>query len=310
MTTLLTFRDSVKSFYGRYDYIITPILKFCLAVMVFLSINGQTGYVERFDNILLVLGLSVVCAFLPVEFIAGIGFVIFLLQTAGAALDAAFVAIALVLIFYCGYMRFAPKTGIILFLVPMCYTGHLVYALPILLGFLVGPLAVIPAIFGILFCYYEESLAELVNMLAASVEEETIQGYQYILTSLMENKQMQLMFFVFACVIMVTYLVYRASFSYSWLVAFCVGGFLNIVLFLVGSVTLSVEVEIGSILLGSIVGILIAACIQFGKGIVDFQRTELLQFEDDEYYYYVKAIPKLSVAESNKNVKHINSKMY
>ena len=63
-------------------------------------------------------------------------------------------------------------------------------------------------------------------------------------------------------------------------------------------------------MIGSLIGILIAVVIQFGKGIVDYQRTELLQFEDDDYYYYVKAIPKLSVAESNKNVKHINSKTH
>lgn len=88
------------------------------------------------------------------------------------------------------------------------------------------------------------------------------------------------------------------------------GGFLNVVLFLVGSVTLLIEVEIAPILMGSIVGILLAVILQFGKGIVDYQRTEVLQFEDDEYYYYVKAIPKLSVSESNKNVKHINSKTH
>ena len=85
---------------------------------------------------------------------------------------------------------------------------------------------------------------------------------------------------------------------------------MNIVLFLIGSVTLSIEVSIGSILIESVVGVLIAALLQFWKGIVDYQRTEILQFEDDDYYYYVKAVPKLSVAESNKNVKHINSKTH
>ena len=94
------------------------------------------------------------------------------------------------------------------------------------------------------------------------------------------------------------------------MVSFLVAGVLNIVLFLVGSVTLTIEMSIGAILLESIVGVLIAMLFQFWKGIVDYQRTEVLQFEDDDYYYYVKAIPKLSVSESNKNVKHINSKTH
>lgn len=263
------------------------------------------------NNGLLLFLLSFICAFLPVEIITGIGGIMIVLQSVQVSLDVALTSIALILIFYCGYMRFAAKTGIIALLVPLFCTYHLMYALPILLGFLVGPAAIIPAIFGVLLYYYQNSLGELVNVLAASTEdEETIQGFQYILSELIGNKSMILTFVVFTCVILVTYVIYRASFEQSWIVSFLAGGFLNVVLFLVGSVTLLIEVEIAPMLLGSLAGILIAVLIQFGKGIVDYQRTELLQFEDDEYYYYVKAIPKLSVAESNKNVKHINSKTH
>ena len=39
---------------------------------------------------------------------------------------------------------------------------------------------------------------------------------------------------------------------------------------------------------------------------VDYNRTEIVQFEDDEYYYYVKAVPKNVVAAADKKVKKIN----
>ena len=29
---------------------------------------------------------------------------------------------------------------------------------------------------------------------------------------------------------------------------------------------------------------------------LNFRRTEYVQYEDDEYYYYVKAVPKINVA--------------
>ena len=38
---------------------------------------------------------------------------------------------------------------------------------------------------------------------------------------------------------------------------------------------------------------------------VDYSRTENVQFEDDEYYYYVKAVPKVGVQMPEKQVKHI-----
>ena len=41
---------------------------------------------------------------------------------------------------------------------------------------------------------------------------------------------------------------------------------------------------------------------------VDFRRTEYVQYEDDEYYYYVKAVPKINVAGEDVRVKQINAR--
>jgi hypothetical protein len=310
VTTLLTFRDNLKAFCSRYDFILTPVAKFLLAMLIFFSVNGQFQNISVLSNGFVIALIACICAFIPLEFTAGIAGLMLVLQTAKVSLDVGAVTLALVLIFYCGYMRFFGKTGVIVLLVPVCYACHVIYALPIVLGFLVGPVAVIPTIFGVLLYYLESSVGELVNVLAAVTEEdEAVAGYQYILNGLLNNKDMLLTFVVFSCVILITYAVYRMSFENSWIVAFGVGGFMSVVLFLLGSVMLSVDVEVVPVLLGSLLGILIAIVAQFIKGIVDYQKADHLQFEDDEYYYYVKAIPKLSVAESNKNVKHINSKM-
>ena len=40
---------------------------------------------------------------------------------------------------------------------------------------------------------------------------------------------------------------------------------------------------------------------------LDYARTERVQFEDDEYYYYVKAIPKKMVAGKEVTVKHFGN---
>ena len=39
----------------------------------------------------------------------------------------------------------------------------------------------------------------------------------------------------------------------------------------------------------------------------DYSRTERLEYEDDEYYYYVKAVPKATVATSERSIKKINA---
>jgi len=47
--------------------------------------------------------------------------------------------------------------------------------------------------------------------------------------------------------------------------------------------------------------------VQFFKFNLDYSRTEKVQFEDDEYYYYVKAVPKMTVATPEKKVKKITT---
>ncbi len=310
MTTLLTFRDDIKAFYSRYDYILTPIFKFIAAFIIFRSINQRFGYWSAFDNVLIMLILSAVCAMLPSQVITGISGVVIIIQSLKVSLDVGLLCAALVIIFYSAYMRFVPKTGIIVFLVPLCCAFHLTYALPILLGFLVGPTAIIPVSFGFILYYYENCLSELTKVLAgATSEDDTVSGFQYVIAALLDNKEILLFAGVCALVILITYCIYRQSVEHSWLISFISGGFLNIALFLVGNVLLLVDVDIISVVTGSIVGILFACFIQFCKGVVDYQKTELLQFEDTDYYYYVKAIPKLSISGINKNVKHINSKI-
>ena len=39
---------------------------------------------------------------------------------------------------------------------------------------------------------------------------------------------------------------------------------------------------------------------------VDYSRTEYLQFEDEDYYYYVKAVPKSTIAMADVRVQKIN----
>ena len=38
---------------------------------------------------------------------------------------------------------------------------------------------------------------------------------------------------------------------------------------------------------------------------LDYSRIEKVQFEDDDYYYYVTAVPKIRIVEEDKEIKKI-----
>ena len=61
-------------------------------------------------------------------------------------------------------------------------------------------------------------------------------------------------------------------------------------------------------ILSSILAIVIALVARILFFSVDYSRAEHLQFEDEEYYYYVKAVPKVAVSVPEKTVKKINAR--
>ena len=75
---------------------------------------------------------------------------------------------------------------------------------------------------------------------------------------------------------------------------------------LAGDMSVGVTVSIGGVILGGLVSLALAFVLKFFVFSVDYTRTERLQFEDDEYYYYVKAVPKVTLSVPEKTVKKIS----
>jgi hypothetical protein len=66
--------------------------------------------------------------------------------------------------------------------------------------------------------------------------------------------------------------------------------------------------NIGGMILGTIFSALISIVVLFFRHILDYTSVENVQFEDDDYYYYVKAVPKIKIELPKRSVKHINEK--
>ena len=60
-------------------------------------------------------------------------------------------------------------------------------------------------------------------------------------------------------------------------------------------------------ILSTVISVLAGFVLEFFVFGGDYSRTERLEYEDDEYYYYVKAVPKAVVATSERSIKKINA---
>ena len=71
---------------------------------------------------------------------------------------------------------------------------------------------------------------------------------------------------------------------------------------------MDVSLSIGPLAMGTLLSVVLAFIFQFFVFAVDYSRTEFLQFQDDEYYYYVKAVPKIAVTAPDVKVQRINKR--
>lgn len=308
MTALLEMKQRLKVFYSRYDVYLIPVVKFLLAFFVFSMINGQIGFMEKIKSPAIALLLALLCSFLPVNLIAVFGAVLICAHAFALSLEVLAMAAGLLFIMYALYFRVAPGYGYVLVLTPVAFLLKIPYAIPLTMGLLGGPVCAVPVACGTVIYYLMYYMKNNETMLASSESEQVVSRLTYLVENVLNNKTVILTVLVFAVVLMVVYVIHRMSVDYAWYLAIGTGAVVNVVLFLLGALVMQVKVPILSLVLGTLGSIVIAMIVEFFVFSVDYSRTEYTQFEDDEYYYYVKAVPKMSIAIPEKKVKKISSR--
>ena len=298
----------MKEFYAKYDIYIIPAVKFILAMAVFFTINSQIGFMEKITSPVISVLLALLCSFLPVNMIAVFGSLLMCVHAFALSLEVFAMTAGLLLIMYLLYFRVAPGQGYVLVLMPLAFLLQIPYVIPLVLGLVGGPVCAVPMAFGTMLYYLMYYMKTNETMLSSTETEGMASRLTYLVENVLNNKTVILTVLVFAVVLMIVYAIHRLSADHAWHIAIGAGAVTNIVLFLVGALVMQVKVPIIQLILGTLVSIVIAMAVEFFVFSVDYSRTEYTQFEDDEYYYYVKAVPKMSIAVSDKQVKRINTR--
>ena len=177
--------------------------------------------------------------------------------------------------------------------------------MPIAVGLIGTPASAIAVAAGVIVYYTVSYMNESATVLSTFDADGTAQKFRYIIDGIMGNKAMMVAVVGFVATVILVYVIRRLSIDYAWMIATITGALLNILILLFGDLMYSTNISIIGLILGSIVSVLLVQVLQFFVFNVDYSRTELVQFEDDEYYYYVKAVPKNTVAAPEKRVKTI-----
>ena len=307
MMGLLVLKERLKGFYARFDIYVNPLIKFIFSCMAFFLMNGNIGFSSKLTEPFVPLVLALLCSFLPYGAISFLASGFMLIHLSGISIEITLVMAIFIVVVGLLYYGFQPGDSYLLVLTPIFFLLKIPYAIPLIVGLSGSVISVIPVSCGVFIYYTLLYVKQNAGVLTNDMSVDEVQKFMQIMNSLLGNKQMLLMVGAFALALVVVVIVKNLSVDYSWMIAIIAGTITQLGVIFIGDIALDVSVSVISLLLGMLVSILISVIYTFFVFAVDYSRTEYVQFEDDDYYYYVKAVPKLTVSTPDVKVQKINA---
>lgn len=310
MTELLEIRDKIKHFYSKYEVFILPIIKLLLAFLVLNVLNSKMGYMTKLDNMAIVLIVALMCSFLPNGSIILFGVLFSLLHMYALSLEAAAVGLCVYMVVFLLVFRLGASDTILVVITPLLCSMKIPYVIPVLTGLFCTPSSALPVGCGVLVYYLLRTTVASSSAINVMEDTEFSAKLRILIDGIIRDRALLVTIAAFAITIFVVYMIRRMSIDYAWSIAIVAGAMVDVVILLIGDLMYDINISLGGALLGSILAVLIAAVADFFARGLDYRRTEKVQFEDDEYYYYVKAVPKMTFVTPERTVKKINRSRY
>ena len=290
MDNIYVIRGRIEELYGKHSKLFDKAFQFILAMITFSMINQNTGFMKSLSSPVISLALAVVATFLPPMVIVVIAAVLVLAHTLAASIGIFAVSAMIFLIMYIFYIRLAPKMAFVVLLTPIAFVLKIPFLVPVACALIYTPVSLVPMSCGTVVFYMVEYLKKT-----------------YV-QKVFQNKEMWIYIVAFIIGFFVVYTIRRRELDHAWKIGIIAGAIADVVVTAMGSIALGVEISYGSLIFGNILAVIVGMILELFLFSVDYARSERLQFEDDEYYYYVKAIPKVAVTTPEKTVKKINER--
>lgn len=305
MTKVLEIKDRIFRFISEYEIYMVYAYKFLIAVVLFSIINASVGFMESISTFSVALLMALVCSLLPqtMTLIAAAGLVIVNLYV--LSIEVAITAGLIFILIFFLYFRFAPQDALLFVLTPICFVFGIPYVLPIATGLLRKKYSIASVCCGTIAYYFINGIYENVTILqATSAGGSEVETLKMTITAgqLLANEEMYLTIMVFTLSAIVVNIVHKMVIDHAWKVAIASGVLVQISGFFVGYLFFDITGKTFGMIFGNIIALLLGMVIEFIFMDLDYSRTERVQFEDDDYYYFVKAVPKKMVSSAEKEV--------
>lgn len=289
-------RETLRILYVKYDTWLLAAGKFMLALSCFLLIRSSMGQFELLNNLILLLILALAASFLPLNAIVLFSVLLILGHFYTISISALAVGGGLLLMILLLYFGLAQRQALALILTPLLLTIRTPLLVPIAFGLMGTPFAGFGMAAGTIGYYGLRTIVAQAALMkpdsSMAFQERLLWEMQTMLQALTSDSEMVLAVLALGAVLLVVYGVHCMEIRYAWQMAVGTGILVYLGVEAFGIFVLEVPYSILMLAIDCAVSVLAGMILQIFFFDLDYRRTEKLRFEDDEYYYYVTAVPK------------------
>ncbi|MFR8088276.1 MAG: hypothetical protein ACLU6B_07220 [Lachnospirales bacterium] len=310
MKTIYQIRGVICRFFMQYELIVKVLLKFCAYLFIFRQIAGWDGFssagvLNAFSVHML---LALLCVLLPSRFAVFFSFGIIIYNIYQVSLWGALMAAVILLVLYVMVARLCPDETILVILLPLAMKWNIFMVVPLFAGLYMGVFSIIPLVGGVLIWGILRILPAFLSFNETELEQlpaALSDTANYIIDQLIRNENLIFMMVLCIGVVLVIYLLNKINMNYMRYISLAVGAMVGLVCLIVGRVVGMTDMGILSALFVPVLSLAVMVVVEFFHMALNYKMAQRLTFADDEYYYYVQAVPKILGIRNKTEVKKI-----
>lgn len=310
MNQILKTREIILSFYKKFEFWIQLCFKFIMGIIIFTFIN-KLGYTNIFDSFPMFMLMGILSMVLSLPMITFFMIIIICIHLFSVSLELAVIVGIILMCFLLFYIRIFPKESLLIFGILLAYYFKIPYIIIFIGAIIFGLSSIVPVSIGTFIWYFIPHVIKLAQMGGSTLKNiggkdlleipsEFAKVYSYLLDTIKSDQVWIVSVVIFSLIIIVIYIISHLQIEYNNYLAIGVGSVMNMIGFMLAILVADIDISIFGVMISTLICGLTACVFEFFERVLDYSATEKVQFEDDDYYYYIKAVPKIS-AKSKKN---------
>lgn len=304
MTSFMRMRERIRTIFRTHEVGFVRVGHGLAMLAGLLAVMQAFPFATGVDRLWIVLALSILGVFMPLSAEALVLLAFLLLNLFALSSQIAGVTAGLLVVSYlfCGVYQAKKLHYITAFIVARQWSvPGLVPMQSALLG---TPNEVVTVICGAILSFFLQEVHANAGVLMDG--EEQMPVVDFVRERIVSNQMFYVYLLAMIAMFLVVMVLRTRNMDHAWMMAVAGGVSAEFLILLSGYLLVGSQHNIPTLIVANIVTFLVGAATNYLYRDLDYSRIEKVQFEDDEYYYYVTAVPKIRIAEEKKEVKTIN----